>query len=80
MEEGGGAKAPAVYYTPASTDAFVNGYRAWLNKYAGSGVKWPSYVDPALPPSPSKREILDRCDSMKGDKSVRAVPCLQVLY
>ena len=59
--EGGNHNAPAAYYMPVKgADAMVAAFRAWLNRFAGGAVEFPSYVEPALPRTPDKAEMLDR--------------------
>ncbi|CAI5986634.1 unnamed protein product [Closterium sp. NIES-64] len=48
------------YFTPTRSDAFVTAFRFWMDNYAGGGVAWPSYVNPALPPALPKQQVMDR--------------------
>ncbi|CAI5505943.1 unnamed protein product [Closterium sp. Naga37s-1] len=48
------------YFTPTRSDAFVTAFRFWMDNYAGGGVAWPSYVNPALPPTLPKQQVMDR--------------------
>lgn len=47
-------------YTPAGADAYVIGFRKWLINFAGGAPDWAGRFENRLPPSPSKRIILDR--------------------
>lgn len=54
-----------VFYMPTSADRFVGGFRQWLNRFGGKGVKWAEGVDPRLPPFVEKKEdLLDRYNSV----------------
>ena len=51
-----------VCYVPTKADAILSGYRRWLNKYSNGGVNWGSkFNGGALPPTPLREELLDRC-------------------
>lgn len=60
QEEGGPTKALSLYFTPTRSDSLVCAYRRWLRERGGGGVKWPEFVDPALPPSLPKQQLMDR--------------------
>ena len=45
---------------PTKSDAFVVGFRKWLNKYAGGQVDWRGRFTSALPPTPPREQLMDR--------------------
>ncbi|KAJ6961206.1 hypothetical protein NC652_000181 [Populus alba x Populus x berolinensis] len=47
-------------FVPAKSDAFVVGFRKWLNKYAGGQVDWRGNYSGTLPPTPPREQLLDR--------------------
>ncbi|KAG0614122.1 hypothetical protein M758_6G152500 [Ceratodon purpureus] len=47
-------------YTPAGADAYVIGFRKWLNDFAGGAPDWAGRFENKIPPSPPKEIILDR--------------------
>uniref|UniRef100_A0A7I4D6Q8 Rieske domain-containing protein n=1 Tax=Physcomitrium patens TaxID=3218 RepID=A0A7I4D6Q8_PHYPA len=46
-------------YIPTTADAYVAGFRRWLNDFAGGCPDWSGRFEDNLPPSPPKRIILD---------------------
>ncbi|XVE70330.1 hypothetical protein DITRI_Ditri10aG0064000 [Diplodiscus trichospermus] len=49
-----------VCFVPTKSDAFVVGFRTWLNKFAGSKIDWRGKFSGALPPSPPRQQLMDR--------------------
>ncbi|XP_017624962.2 protochlorophyllide-dependent translocon component 52, chloroplastic-like [Gossypium arboreum] len=47
-------------FVPTKSDAFVVGFRRWLNKYGGGVVDWKGKFTGALPPSPPREQLMDR--------------------
>ena len=47
-------------FVPTKSDAFVVGFRKWLNKYARGEVNWPTKLSSSLPPTPPREQLLDR--------------------
>ncbi|XP_008451032.1 protochlorophyllide-dependent translocon component 52, chloroplastic-like [Cucumis melo] len=47
-------------YVPVKSDAFVVGFRRWLNKYAGGQVDWGGKYSGSLPPLPPREQVLER--------------------
>ncbi|MBA0644962.1 hypothetical protein Goklo_013127 [Gossypium klotzschianum] len=47
-------------FVPTKSDAFVVGFRRWLNKYGGGTVDWKGKFSGALPPSPLREQLMDR--------------------
>uniref|UniRef100_A0A7N2KLE2 Rieske domain-containing protein n=1 Tax=Quercus lobata TaxID=97700 RepID=A0A7N2KLE2_QUELO len=47
-------------FVPTKSDAFVIGFRKWLNKYAGGQVDWRGKYSGALPPTPPREQLMDR--------------------
>ncbi|XVF47505.1 hypothetical protein PTKIN_Ptkin03bG0114100 [Pterospermum kingtungense] len=47
-------------FVPTKSDAFVVGFRTWLNKYAGIKIDWRGKFSGALPPSPPRERLMDR--------------------
>ncbi|CAK7339117.1 unnamed protein product [Dovyalis caffra] len=56
----GPANRPQACFVPTKADAFVVGFRRWLNKYAGGQVDWRGKYSGALPPTPPREQLLDR--------------------
>lgn len=48
------------FYLATNADAYVLGFRKWLNNLAGGAPDWAGRFENRLPPSPPKRIILDR--------------------
>ncbi|KAG0583455.1 hypothetical protein KC19_3G137300 [Ceratodon purpureus] len=49
------------YYAPTKADVLVLAFRKWLNTFAGGAPDWGRHFESnKLPPSPSKRMMLDR--------------------
>lgn len=49
------------YYAPTKADALVLAFRKWFHDFAGGAPDWGGHVESnKLPPSPSKRLMLDR--------------------
>lgn len=49
-------------FVPTKSDGVLIGYRRWLNKYSQGQVDWGSkFNGEALPPTPPREELLDRC-------------------
>lgn len=50
-----------ICFVPTKSDGIVVGYRRWLNKYSQGQVDWGSkFNGGALPPTPPRKELLDR--------------------
>uniref|UniRef100_A0A2P2PJ71 Protochlorophyllide-dependent translocon component 52ic-like isoform X2 n=1 Tax=Rhizophora mucronata TaxID=61149 RepID=A0A2P2PJ71_RHIMU len=47
-------------FVPTKSDAFVVGYRRWLKKYAGGQVDWRGKYGGVLPPTPPRKQLMDR--------------------
>ncbi|OMO81044.1 Pheophorbide a oxygenase [Corchorus capsularis] len=60
MENGGSKNWKKACFVPTKSDAFVVGFRRWLNKYAGGEVDWRGKFSGALPPSPPREQLMDR--------------------
>ncbi|CAK7339116.1 unnamed protein product [Dovyalis caffra] len=56
----GPAKWQKACFVPTKADAFVVGFRRWLNKYSGGQVDWRGKYSGALPPTPPREQLLDR--------------------
>ncbi|OMO90743.1 hypothetical protein COLO4_18918 [Corchorus olitorius] len=48
-------------FVPTKSDALVVGFRRWLNKYSDGEVDWRGKFSGALPPSPPRERLLERC-------------------
>lgn len=47
-------------FVPTTSDAYVIGFRKWLNKYSGGQIDWSGKFSGSLPPSPPKEQLMDR--------------------
>ncbi|GLU19590.1 hypothetical protein SLE2022_358310 [Rubroshorea leprosula] len=47
-------------FVPTKSDAYVIGFRKWLNKFAGGQVDWRGKFGGVLPPSPPREQLMDR--------------------
>ncbi|KAK1582319.1 hypothetical protein Q3G72_013958 [Acer saccharum] len=67
-------------FVPTKSDAFVTGFRRWLNKYSDGQINWGGkFISGTLPPSPPREQLMDRsCNS--AYKSLNALEViLQVI-
>jgi len=88
LEHVGASKWNNRYYLPTKADAYVKGFRKWLNTLAGGAPDWGGRFENRLPPSPPKRLMMDRysqhvvqCKSCRNaSKNMKALEVgLQVL-
>ncbi|GLT26988.1 hypothetical protein SLA2020_020210 [Shorea laevis] len=56
----GAANWQKACFVPTKSDAFVVGFRRWLNKYAGGQIDWRGKFTGALPPIPPREQLMDR--------------------
>ncbi|KAL5766951.1 hypothetical protein ACOSP7_017568 [Xanthoceras sorbifolium] len=47
-------------FVPTASDAFVFGFRRWMNKYTGGQVNWGGKFSGTLPPTPPREQLMDR--------------------
>ncbi|KAK0607381.1 hypothetical protein LWI29_014117 [Acer saccharum] len=47
-------------FVPTTSDAFVFGFRRWMNKYTGGQVNWGGKFSGTLPPTPPREQLMDR--------------------
>ncbi|KAM3693109.1 hypothetical protein ACJW31_08G140900 [Castanea mollissima] len=56
----GSANWQKACFVPTKSDAFVIGFRKWLNKYSGGQVDWRGKYSGVLPPTPPREQLMDR--------------------
>ncbi|KAL5766963.1 hypothetical protein ACOSP7_017580 [Xanthoceras sorbifolium] len=47
-------------FVPTKSDAYVVGFRRWLNKYSSGEINWGGKYSGTLPPTPPREQLLDR--------------------
>ncbi|KAL5834105.1 hypothetical protein ACOSQ3_017779 [Xanthoceras sorbifolium] len=68
-------------FVPTKSDAFVVGFRRWLNKYSDGQINWGAgkFSSGTLPPTPPRQQLMDRSCN-RAYKSLNAVEVvLQVI-
>ncbi|KAL5765299.1 hypothetical protein ACOSQ2_017893 [Xanthoceras sorbifolium] len=59
--EVGSANWHKVCFVPTKSDAFVVGFRRWLNKYSDGQINWGAgKFSGTLPPAPPRQQLMDR--------------------
>ena len=47
-------------FVPTKSDAHIVAFRGWLRKYSGGQLDWGAEFSKALPPTPSREQLMDR--------------------